>query len=100
MDPLAPIPSPISHRFRYWRHRVVHGTAFILVCCAIGFAWAKLTRPSTFFGQVEVIQAGVASPDAGLLTNLWVVPFQEVRAGDLVAEVTTTDPRKGPCVTR
>jgi len=35
----------------------------------------------------------VASPDNGLLTNLWVASFQEVKAGDLIAEVTTTDPR-------
>src|SRR5436853_6717068 len=68
-------------------------TAFLLAVCCVAFACRKLALPTVFFGQVEFIQATVASPDAVLLTNLWVTPFQEVKAGDLVAEVMTTDPR-------
>src|SRR5438552_1818023 len=93
MEALAPIPTPFSHRLRRWRLKSIHAVAFTLVCLGIAFAWGKLIHPSAFFGQVEVIQAAVTSPDAGLLTNLWVTPFQEVKSGDLVAEVTTTDPR-------
>jgi len=93
MDPLPPIPIPLGARWRRWRHRVFQATAFLLLCFGIVLAWRKLMHPSTFFGQVEIIQAAVASPDAGLLTNLWVTPFQEVKAGDLIAEVITTDPR-------
>jgi multidrug resistance efflux pump len=66
---------------------------FLLICVGVIVAWSKLMRPTIFFGQVEIIQSGVNSPDAGLLTNLWVAPFQEVKAGDLVAEIVTTDPR-------
>jgi multidrug resistance efflux pump len=55
--------------------------------------WLSRIQPTSFVGQVELIQASVNSPDAGLLTNLWVMPLQEVKAGDLVAELITTDPR-------
>src|SRR4051794_11375467 len=93
MDPLPPIPSPIAQRWRRWRRNCSHAAIFLLVCLGSTLAWRKVIHPVTFFGQVEIVQAAVASPDAGLLTNLWVVPFQEVKAGDLIAEVTTTDPR-------
>src|SRR5438128_9940950 len=93
MDALPPIPSPIAPRLRRWRHGFFQSAVFVCVLLGVGMAWKRLMHPSTFFGQVEIIQAGVASPDAGRLTNLWVTPFQEVKAGDLVAEVTTTDPR-------
>jgi multidrug resistance efflux pump len=66
---------------------------FVLVVAGATYLWLGRLHPSSFVGQVEVVQASVNSPDAGLLTNLWVVPLQEVKAGDLVAEVITTDPR-------
>src|SRR5881628_1318126 len=93
MDQLPPIPSPIAPRLRRWRRGLFQALIFLLIGLGATMAWRRLMHPSSFFGQVEIIQAGVASPDAGRLTNLWVTPFQEVKAGDLVAEVTTTDPR-------
>lgn len=93
MELAPPIPSPPGNYWRRWRNRLAQAAVFLLAAFGIALTWGKLSRPLTFFGQVEVIQAGVASPDAGLLTNLWVTPFQEVKVGDLVAEVTTTDPR-------
>src|SRR5438876_8840679 len=93
MEELSPIPSPLAPRWRRWRRGLFQLCVFSLVCLGVLVAWRRVMHPVTFFGQVEVLQAGVASPDAGRLTNLWVTPFQEVKAGDLVAEVTTTDPR-------
>jgi len=55
--------------------------------------WQRLQSSLSFVGQVETIQTIVSSRDAGFITNLWVVPLQEVNIGDLVAEVITTDPR-------
>jgi multidrug resistance efflux pump len=57
------------------------------------FVWRIVQAPATFVGQVEVVEAIVSSRDDGVISNLWVVPMQEVKLGDLVAEVVTTDPR-------
>ena len=93
MEQLPPISSPIGPRLRRLWRGLFQALIFFLICLGVTVAWTKLMRPSLFFGQVEIIQSGVTSPDAGLLTNLWVAPFQEVKAGDLIAEIVTTDPR-------
>ena len=93
MDVLPPIPSPIGPRWRRCWHGLSQIAIFSLICVGAALAWKQMAHPTSFFGQVEVVQAGVASSDAGLLTNLWAAPFQEVKAGDLIAEVITTDPR-------
>jgi len=93
MDVLPPIPSPIGPRWRRRWHGFSQIAVFSLICAGAALAWRQMAHPTAFFGQVEVVQAGVASSDAGLLTNLWAAPFQEVKAGDLIAEVITTDPR-------
>lgn len=66
---------------------------FAAVVSGAVFFWLWNAHPTSFIGQVEVLQANVNTPDAGLLTNLWVAPLQEVKAGDLIAEMVTTDPR-------
>jgi multidrug resistance efflux pump len=93
VDALPEIPIPPHRRWAEARHRLGPVVVFGLVVAAVAYLWLSRLRPTTFVGQVEVVQASVISPDTGLLTNLWVLPLQEVKAGDLVAEVFTTDPR-------
>jgi multidrug resistance efflux pump len=93
MDPLTPIPSPLAARWRRVRPKVAHWIVFLGLCAGSAAAWRQLQQGLTFVGQVETIQTIVSSRDAGYITNLWVAPFQEVKIGDLVAEVITTDPR-------
>jgi multidrug resistance efflux pump len=93
MDPLPPIPSSFRSRWRRWRLKLAHGLVFLALCAGCFLAWRQLEHSLTFVGQVETIQTIVSSRDAGFITNLWVVPLQEIHTGDLVAEVITTDPR-------
>jgi multidrug resistance efflux pump len=93
MEPLTPIPTPFSFHWRRWRRWLAHGAVFLALCAGIAIAWRGLHQSLTFVGQVETIQTVVSSRDAGFITNLWVVPLQEINIGDLVAEVVTTDPR-------
>ena len=93
MDPLPPIPSPFRARWLRPRWRLVHAGGFLALCAGITLEWQRLQQPITFVGQVETIQTIVSSRDAGYITNLWVLPLQEIQAGDLVAEIVTTDPR-------
>jgi multidrug resistance efflux pump len=93
MDPLPPIPSSPLRRWRLLRQNVAHVIVFAALCAGVIFVWRRLQAPTSFIGQVETIQTVVSSRDAGFITNLWILPLQEIKAGDLVAEVITTDPR-------
>ena len=93
MEPLAPIPSPLGPRWRRARNGVTQGLMFLALCGAVIWIWPHTVRPVGFVGQAEALDMVVASRDDGVITNLWVTPLQEVRGGDLVAEVITTDPR-------
>lgn len=93
MDPLPPIPVPLSSHWRRWRWKVAHVTVFLSLCAGSVIVWQQLQSSLTFVGQVETIQTIVSSRDAGFITNLWVTPLEEVKIGDLIAEVITTDPR-------
>jgi multidrug resistance efflux pump len=93
MEPLPPIPSAAGSLRRRFGWPLVHLLVFSGVCWLITVIWRHVQDPASFAGQVEVVQVSVSSRDAGLLTNLWVRPLQEIQMGDLVAEVVTTDPR-------
>src|SRR6188768_1367876 len=93
MEPLAPIPSPLGPRWRRARNGLTHGLMFLALCGAVIWIWPHTVRPVGFVGQAEALDMVVASRDDGVITNLWVTPLQEVRGGDLVVEVITTDPR-------
>jgi multidrug resistance efflux pump len=91
--PLEPIPSPWRDRWRRRWPRVLQGLIFFLMCGAVAWLWRDSLVPAGFVGQVASVETRVTSRDDGLLTNLWVTLLQEVKAGDLVGEIITTDPR-------
>lgn len=94
MTELPPIPVPVSQR---WREIRIRYLPVALVTCLVGAAiplWRSTVAPSNMTGIVESIRADVISPDAGIVTNLFVSQFQEVKAGDIVAEITSTDNRR------
>lgn len=93
MEPLPPIPSSLASRWRRARGKLAQFLVFLGACTIAFFCWRQIHGTTGFVGQVETIQTIVSSRDDGVITNLWVGPLQEVRAGDLVAEVVTTDPR-------
>ncbi len=93
MESLPAIPTPAAKRFRFLVNQGLPVVVFLLVASIGAYLWFQTLQPTSFVGQVEVIQVSVNSRDAGLLTNLWVEPLQEVKAGDPIGEVVTTDPR-------
>jgi len=87
------IKIPPALRWREFRMRFVPIGVFI---CAIGMAvhlWQEAVLGPNMVGTVEMVQTSVTSPDAGVVTNLLVRPFQLVKAGDPVASVLVTDAR-------
>ena len=93
MNALPPIPTPLKQRLRPLRQQWLPVFTLIFIMLAIATLWRRMSRPTTFVGMVETIQTVITSPDAGVLTNIVIVPLQEVRVGDVVAEILTTDPR-------
>src|SRR5262245_39555979 len=93
MNPLPPIPARPGARWRRWRQPLAHLLAFGVACWLVAMLWTRLGEPAYYLGQVEVVESVISSRDAGYITNLWVTPLQEVKSGDLMAELITTDPR-------
>jgi len=93
LDPLPPIPASFGSLWRRWCGKPAHVLLFLALCIGIAAVWRHLGSSLNFVGQVESIQTIVSSRDSGFITNLWVTLLQEVKIGDLVAEVVTTDPR-------
>jgi multidrug resistance efflux pump len=93
MNALPRIPTPLKQRLRPIRQQWLPVFTLLFVIAAISVLWRQMSRPTSFIGMVETVQTVVTSPDAGVLTNLAIMPLQEVRAGDVVAELLTTDPR-------
>ena len=93
MKVLPPIPTPLRQRLKPIRQKWVPMIVLLVVFVAIALMWRRMARPTSFVGMVETVQTVVTTPDAGMLTNISINPLQEVVAGDVVAEVMTTDPR-------
>ena len=93
MKVLPPIPTPLRQRLKPIRQKWVPMVVLLVVFVAIALIWRRMARPTSFVGMVETVQTIVTTPDAGMLTNISINPLQEVVAGDVVAEVMTTDPR-------
>jgi multidrug resistance efflux pump len=93
MKVLPPIPTPLRQRLKPIRQKWVPMIVLLMVFVAIALIWRRMARPTSFVGMVETVQTVVTTPDAGMLTNISINPLQEVVAGDVVAEVMTTDPR-------
>ena len=93
MDTLPPIPIPPGQRWREFRLQVIPLIVFLTAFSAVVIIWREYVSLPTLVGEVEVIRENVASPKAGILSQLNVTRFQSVKAGDEVAYVITTDPR-------
>jgi multidrug resistance efflux pump len=94
MSELPVIPTPPSQRWREFRVVFVPPIVFLSTLLTIGVVWKDYVSPPTLVGQVEPLITAVTSRNAGVLTNLFVERFQEVKAGEMLAEVRVTDHRR------
>jgi multidrug resistance efflux pump len=94
MSELPVIPTPRSQRWREFRVIFVPPIVFLCTLLSIILVWRDYVSPPTLVGQVEPIITAVTALNAGVLTNLHVQRFQEVYAGDVLAEVRVTDHRR------
>jgi multidrug resistance efflux pump len=92
MDALPPIPTPLGQRWREFRIQVLPVLVFILAVVAIALLWASYVQPSPVVGEVEAIRAEVTSLQDGLVHQLTVDRFEAVTNGQLLGEISTSDP--------
>jgi multidrug resistance efflux pump len=90
---LPPIPTPLRLRLSQYLSFLGPKLMFALVCLACGILWIQYTAPTHFFGQVQIDEIVIAAPDGGLITNAIVRLHETVKAGMVVSELITTDPR-------
>jgi len=93
MDAMKPIGTPLSQRWREFRIQVMPLAAFLAAVVAVVVIWREDVAAPTLVGEVERVHANVSSPKAGKLSQLNVRILQRVKAGDVIAQVVTTDPQ-------
>src|ERR1043166_6025582 len=94
MESLPVIPTPPAQRWREIRVRYLPPAIFLGVAVAIFCIWREHVLPPILLGQVQAVRAEVISPDDGVVTNIFVTEFQKVRAGEVIAEVISSDSKR------
>jgi multidrug resistance efflux pump len=94
MDALPPIPTPASQRWREIRIRVLPAFFFLGVLAAVAFLWREVALPHNLaVGFVETNGALVSAPMDGLITDLKVKRFQQVKKNDPLCQYVIKDPK-------
>jgi multidrug resistance efflux pump len=88
------IKVPPAQMWREFRMRYLPVGVFVVFTAVAFLLWQQTVIGPTLVGEVEAVQASVTTPDAGYVTNLFVRPMQLVKAGDVIAEVVSTDIRQ------
>lgn len=87
MEKLSPIPIPPSQKWRHFRLTKVPALVFALTLVAVVIAWHFKINPGAFQGEVMLVKANVSSPGDGSLAKLMVEPFDQITAGQPIAEI-------------
>ena len=93
MNELPPIPIPMAQRWREFRLRALPLLVFCGTLIAAAWLWREQMPVAALVAEVEGTSAQVSSLKAGLLTQFNVTRLQRVKAGEVIGQVMTTDPR-------
>ena len=93
MNPLPPIPTPPTQRWRQFQSKVLPAVFFLAALTLVVTLWRSTVETPALIGEVEPVRVNVSSPKPGTLTLLRVAHLQQVRAGEPIAQVITTDPK-------
>lgn len=89
---LPPIPTPFSQRWREFRIEVLPFIVFVASVVGIVYLWRNTVQPVGIVGFVDTNQVYVTSLQDGLVSELFVQRFEEVKKDQQVCVVVNTDP--------
>ena len=93
MSKKEPIPIPAAQRWQDFRQILLPLIVFSLCILGLGLLWWNKIAPSTVVGEARSDNIVISSPRAGLLKEVHVGRFDEIKAGEPIAEVDySTDP--------
>jgi multidrug resistance efflux pump len=92
-QPLPRVRTPFRMMWREVRIRLLPPVVFAGVVGASYALWHYVGDGSTVLGVGEGVRSTVASPQLGLLQQVYVEPFEWVEAGDPVAVLAPIDPQ-------
>jgi hypothetical protein len=93
MSNSTPIPIPPKLVWREFVTRYLPVSVFAVVLIAALVFWHQRLSPASILGEAETIQAIINAPDTGILTELSVRSFQQVKPGDVVGKLVINDPK-------
>lgn len=91
-DKLPPIPTPASQRWREFRIQFLPLVVFAVVLVGIVYLWRGYVQPIGVIGFADTNVVEVTTLQDGLISELLVDRFQNVKAGQPIAVVVNTDP--------
>lgn len=91
---LEPIEVPASVRLRQFRGGVAPIIVFAVSLVALGIIWKDFLNhnPAGFEGRIASRSVEIKSPTYGQVLDVYVKPFQEVNAGDLLMLLSKSTP--------
>ena len=93
MSNKQPIPIPAAQRWQDFRQILLPLIVFSLCILGLGLLWWNKIAPSTVVGEARSDNIVISSPRAGLLKEVHVGRFDEIKMGEPIAEVDySTDP--------
>tara|TARA_B100001741_G_scaffold3646_1_gene3061 strand:+ start:239 stop:1330 length:1092 start_codon:yes stop_codon:yes gene_type:complete len=93
MSNKKPIPIPTAQRLQDFRQIVLPIIIFSLCVIVLGILWWNKIAPSSVVGEARSDNIVISSPRAGLLKEVHVGRFDEIKVGEPIAEVDySTDP--------
>lgn len=86
------IPRPWRHKWNDFRLRGIPPLVLAATLVAIIVLWNHNWMPATFIGEVHAPAATISSPQVGILAELMVTTFTQVRRGQTIAVIQIATP--------
>lgn len=87
MSDYRPIPIPLRQRWRDFRTRFMPVVVFLVAVSATVLLWEEKSTGPMLVGEVYAPQGPVLAPALGMVENLVVQPYEDVRAGDVLGMI-------------